>query len=378
MKRKKLLILINNLNFFCTHRLSIAKAAKKNGFNVIIGYGENDTANAKLLKQKGFVTSFIPMERGKFSFFKDLKNFFLMWSFFKREKPDVAHLVTIKPYLYGGIISRLTGVPGVVSAVSGLGTLFIHNDLKSRFFRFLLYPLYCWAFNHINQKIIFQNNDDARVFRNYGVVNSSKIKLIRGSGVKLENFFNFIQPKGIPVVCFASRLIRDKGVFEYIAAAKILKEKKVKAIFLLAGAQDFKNPSGISTIDLNKIKQEKYVKVIGHINDIPSLYASSNIICLPSYREGLPKALVEAAAAGRAVVTTNVPGCRDAIIPNKTGLLVPAKNAKKLANAIERLVKNRAMCAKMGKEGRKFAKKNFDIDKIVKSHLDVYKELICK
>ena len=375
-KNKKLLILINDLNFFCSHRLPIAEASKVNGFDVVIGYGELGSADPKLLEKKGFKLTFVPMERGGLSFFKDLKNFFYIWHFFKNEKPDIVHLVTIKPYLYGGIISRLIGIPSLVSAVSGLGTLFVHKNFKSKFIRLLLYPIYRWAFNHSNQKVIVQNEDDAKLLVELGVLNPLKVKLIKGSGVKLANFSKFTEPTGVPVVCFAARLLRDKGIYDYIDAARLLKERGIQARFLLAGDLDIKNPSGINLRELNKIKEKNYIEIIGYKKDIPTLYANSNIVCHPSYREGLPKSLIEAAAASRAVVTTDVPGCRDAIIPNKTGLLVPVNDSQKLADALQWLIENPSKRIEMGKEGRRFAEKEFAIEKVVRCHLDIYKDLI--
>ena len=375
-KNKKLLILINDLNFFCSHRLPIAEASKVNGFDVVIGYGELGSADPKLLEKKGFKLTFVPMERGGLSFFKDLKNFFYIWHFFKNEKPDIVHLVTIKPYLYGGIISRLIGIPSLVSAVSGLGTLFVHKNFKSKFIRLLLYPIYRWAFNHSNQKVIVQNEDDAKLLVELGVLNPLKVKLIKGSGVKLANFSKFTEPTGVPVVCFAARLLRDKGIYDYIDAARLLKERGIQARFLLAGDLDIKNPSGINLRELNKIKEKNYIEIIGYKKDIPTLYANSNIVCHPSYREGLPKSLIEAAAASRAVVTTDVPGCRDAIIPNKTGLLVPVNDSQKLADALQWLIENPSKRIEMGKEGRRFAEREFAIEKVVRCHLDIYKDLI--
>ena len=375
MKKKKLLILINDLNFFCSHRLPIAEKSKKNGFDVVIGYGELGAADLQLLEQKGFRLCYIPMERGGLSFLKDIILFFNIWKFLKREKPDILHLVTIKPYLYGGIASRLTSIPSVVSAISGLGTLFIHRNLKSKLFLILLSPIYYLAFNHFNQKIIVQNEDDAKVLVNMGVLNPQKVELIKGSGVKLQNFTNHVEPSGIPVICFVGRLLYDKGVYEFIHAARLIKKKGIKAKFLLVGDLDNKNLTSLNINDLNKIKNENYVEIVGYKKNISSLYENSNIICLPSYREGLPKSLMEAAAASRAVVTTDVPGCRDAIIPNKTGLLVPVKNSQKLADAVQWLIEHPLERIAMGKEGRKFAKKEFDIEIIVQHHLDIYRKL---
>lgn len=375
-KNKKLLILVNNLGFFCSHRLPIAEALLAKGFDICIGYGEIGDTNPDLLKEKGFKVNSIPMKRGGINIFKELKTFFYILKFFKKEKPDIVHLITIKPYLYGGIVSRMTDIPAVLSAVSGLGALFIHKNMRSKLIRFLLYPIYKLAFQHSNQKVITQNNDDMELLVKWGVLNPLKIKLIKGSGVNIENFTNLDEPEGIPVVCFAGRLLKDKGVYEFVSAAKLLKERGVNARFYLAGNLDHNNPAGLNINDLNNIKNEGCVEILGHQKDISKLYASSSIICLPSYREGMPKSLIEAAAASRAVVTTDVSGCRDAIIPNKTGFLVPVKNVKKLADRLEWLIKNPKERIAMGKAGRKFAEKEFPIEKIVKSHLDVYDELL--
>ena len=381
MKRnKKILFLVNQLSFFISHRLPIAQAAMVEGFNVVIGYGEvgNSDIDPKLLEQKGFKIKHIAMYRGGINLFKDIKTCFHIWRFFKKEKPDIVHLITIKPYLYGGIISRILRVPGVLSAVSGLGTLFISKDLKIKFLRFILYPIYKLTFNHLNQKVIIQNESDSKVLVDWGVLNISKIKLLKGSGVKLKNFIHLNEHRGTPIICFAARLLRDKGIYEFISAAKLLKTRGVPAKFFLAGDLDNNSPSGLNIDDLNRIKDEAIVEVLGHQKDIPTLYSKSHIICLPSYREGLPKSLIEAAAASRVIVTTDVPGCRDAIISDKTGLLVPAKDPHKLADALQWLIEHPKERVAMGKAGRKFAQKEFNIEKIVKSHLDIYSELISK
>tara|TARA_A100001015_G_scaffold295164_1_gene373855 strand:- start:363 stop:1325 length:963 start_codon:yes stop_codon:yes gene_type:complete len=316
------------------------------------------------------------MHRSKISLFSNLITLFDIWNFFRKEKPDIAHLVTIKPYLYGGIISRLIPVPCLVTAVSGLGTMFIGNELRNKFLRFFLYPIYKFAFNHFNQKIIVQNKDDMKLLVEWGVLNPDKVQLLKGSGVKLENFTNLKEPDGIPTICFAARLLRDKGVYEFINAARIIKRKGIKAKFLLAGDLDINNPTSLNLEDLEIIKKEGFVEILGHYKDIPKLFSRSNVICLPSYREGFPKGLIEAAAASRAVVTTDVPGCRDAIIINKTGLIVPVKNSDKLADALQWLIEHPRERIAMGVAGRKLAEKEFLIETIVQQHLNIYKNLI--
>lgn len=373
--KKKLLFLVNDLSFFISHRLPIAEISIKEGFQVVIGYGEIGRANPTFLKKKGFKLRFVPIYRGSVNLIQEIKTFYNIWKFLKKERPDIVHLITIKPYLYGGIISRFINIKGVVSAVSGLGTIFISKKFRIRFLRFFLIPFYKLAFRHKNQITILQNKDDLKLLVKYKILINSKIRLLKGSGVKLENFKNFKEPTGIPIVCFAGRLLRDKGVFEFVSAAFLLKKKKLKARFYLAGDIDTKNPTSLDLKDMEKLKKKKYIKTLGFKRNISKLYANSNIICLPSYREGLPKSLIEAAAASRAVVTTNVPGCRDAIIPNKTGLLVPVRNSQKLANAIEFLIKNPQKRILMGKAGRKFAEKEFAIKKIAQSHINIYQEL---
>lgn len=371
----KILFLVNNLNFFHSHRMPIAEAAKNQSIEVIIGYGELGGADLNIFKQKGLRLKFIPIQRGGINIFKDLLTFFYIWKFFREEKPEIIHLISIKPYLYGGIIARILNIPSLVSAVSGLGALFIENNFKNYFLKFLLYPIYFFAFNHSNQAIIFQNLDDVKTLQRWGVLKPKKVKLIKGSGVNLENFKNFKYRSKIPVVCFAARLLIDKGINEFISAAKMIKDKGVKVRFIVAGSLDLKNPRSLTKKDLHKIKSENVVEYLGFQDDIAKLYEMSHIVCLPSYREGLPKSLIEAAAAARAIVTTNVPGCRDAIIPNKTGLLVPVKDINALADAILILINDINKCENMGIQGRYLAEKEFSINNVVKEHLDIYFEL---
>ena len=373
--KRTLLILVSHLSFFISHRLDLAITAKNNGYDVKVAYGELD-ADTKCLTEENIENFHIPIQRGGTNLLKDLRSLYYIWNLFRKVHPDIVHLVTIKPYLYGGIIARLTNVPCVVSAVSGLGSLFIHKDFISRFLRLLLKPIYQFVFNHSNQNVIVQNQEDAKVLIKWGVLNSSKVRLLKGSGVKIEEFNQLKETDEIPKVCFAARLINDKGVHDFVSAARLLKMRGVLAQFCLAGDLDVKNPTGLSVKDLKNLKENKNIEVIGYQKNIPLLYAKSHIICLPSYREGLPKSLMEAAAASRAVVTTDVPGCRDAIIPNKTGLLIPVKNPEKLADAIQWLIEHPQERIEMGRAGRQLAERDFRIEKIIKNHFNIYEELL--
>ena len=372
---KKLLFLVSHLSFFISHRMQIATSAKKKGYDVIVAFGELD-ADTTSLRKNNIELCHIPIERGGKNFLKDLKSCYLIWKLFKNTNPNIVHLITIKPYLYGGIIARLTNVKCVVSAVSGLGSLFIQQNLINRFIRLLLYPIYQMAFNHPNQCIIFQNNDDAKLFIKMGIINSNKVKLLKGSGVSLKKFTQFKELKRTPTICFVGRILRDKGINEFVSAANIIKKRNIKAKFLVVGELDKKNPTGLSNEDLNDIKKNSNIKILGFKKNIAKIYAKSHIVCLPSYREGFPKTLIEAAAASRAIITTNVPGCKDAVIKNKTGIVVPVKNPIKLADAIEWLIENPDIRISMGKRGRQLAQREFRIEKIVKAHMNIYKKLL--
>ena len=372
---KTLLILVSHVSFFISHRLDLAITAKNMGYNVKVAFGELD-ADIKCLTDRDIDCFHTPIQRGGVNLIKDLKSLYSIWSLFRKVSPDILHLVTIKPYLYGGIIARLARISCVVSAISGLGSVFIHKNFSSQFLRLLLYPIYRFAFNHSNQRVIVQNEEDAKVLVKLGVLNPQKVRLIKGSGVRLEEFTQLYEPDGILTVCFAGRFLKDKGIYDFVAAARLLKKRGVKARFYLAGNLDIKNPTGLNIKDFNSLREDENIEVLGFKKNIATLYAKSHIICLPSYREGLPKSLIEAAAASRAIVTTDVPGCRDAVIPNKTGLLVPVKNPEKLADALQWLIDHPQERIAMGKAGRQLAEREFRIEKIIKNHTDIYQELL--
>lgn len=374
--KKKLFFLVNTLSFFISHRLDVAIAAKDKGYDVKVFYGELGNIKTSILSKKGIDFFKISLNRKSFNPFSEIWSLFNIWKIFYKQKPDIVHLITIKSYLYGGIAARLTKIPVVVTAVAGLGILFNQKNLKNYFLKKFLYLFFYLAFRHPNQKIIVQNKEDKKKLINWIGISRNKFSLFKGSGVDLSKFKTLKKTNNSITICFASRLLHYKGIFDYINAAREIKRKETRAKFLMAGIIDDGNPNSLTFEELRKIKKEKIVKFIGYQKNIHSLLAKCDIVCLPSYYgEGLPKILIEAAAAGKAIVTTNVPGCRDAIINKKTGLLVKPKSPKSLANALLHLIINSKERVKMGKEGRKLAEKYFSINEITKSHLDLYEEL---
>jgi glycosyltransferase involved in cell wall biosynthesis len=371
---KKILFIVNVDWFFVSHRLPIAIKAIDQGYEVHIATTITDKLN--LLERSGLIVHNLDIHRGNvgISILSELWSFF---SIIKDVRPDIVHLVTIRPVLLGGIAARLAGVPALVSAVSGLGIVFSSNNLKYKLLRQALYPFYFLAFGHKNQKVIFQNNNDLRSLLNWGVISTRKSILIHGSGVDLDAYSYLPELKGIPVISFAARLLVDKGVEVFVKASEILQKRKINARFWLIGEPDPGNINTVTEKQLRDWESAGLVELFGYREDISNLFSQSNIVTLPSfYGEGLPKVLIEAAACGRVVITTDHPGCRDAIELNKTGMLVPIRDAVALADAISFLLENSTLRNDMGKSGRKRAEDIFDVRQIVAEHIHIYEKLL--
>jgi len=371
---KRLLFVVNVDWFFVSHRLPIALHALQQGYEVHIATGV--TNKQKELEQCGLMVHPLSIDRSSASLLDALRTFWQMLGVFLKVKPDLVHLVTIKPVLFGGLIARITQVPAVVVAFSGLGTVFVSREKGGGWRRRVVEAAYRIALGHRNLKAIFQNPEDHAMLVSNGALPNSKTVLIRGSGVALQAYPMRPEPDGMPVVTFAARLLKDKGVLEFIDAIRILKDRGVKARYWLVGAPDPGNPSSVSQADISEWVSLGLVEALGLRSDMPVVLSASNVVVLPSYREGLPKVLIEAAACGRAVVTTDVAGCRDAIEPGVTGLLVPVRDAVALADAIEFMIEVPELRKRMGAAGRQLAEQAFTIERVVETHLQIYAELL--
>ncbi|TBV08273.1 glycosyltransferase family 1 protein [Pseudomonas dryadis] len=366
-------MVVNDPAFFISHRLPVAEAARNEGYTVLIA--TMDGANVADIRSKGFEHYVLPLSRSGKHLGAELRAVYSILRLLWRVRPTILHLVTIKPVLYGGLAARLAPVGGVVSAVSGLGFVFMSTGRKAALVRKAVSLMYRLAFSKKNLRVIFQNTDDRDVLLRAGVLADSKVRMIRGSGVDLTLYQALPEPEGVPVVCFAARLLRDKGVYEYVEAVRVLQQRGVQAAFRLVGDPDPGNPTSIISEELEQWREEGAVEVLGYRKDIARLFADSHLVVLPSYREGLPKVLVEAAACGRAVVTTDVAGCRDAIEPGESGLLVPVRSVDALADAMQRLIEDAELRQRMGAAGRVLAEREFGIHKIAQQHLGIYGEL---
>lgn len=364
---------MNTPGAFLSHRLPIAIAAKDSGFDVHVVSSEGEEIDS--IQNNGLTYHVLPMSRSGKNLFNELVTLAKLTFLFIKIRPDLVHLVTLKPILYGGLVARITGVKVLIAAVAGLGSTFLASSLLEYIRYFLIKNAIVWILESTKSSVIFQNNDDKETLLS-NKLDRLKVYLIPGSGVKLREFPYLPEKTDNLVITMPARLIRDKGVIEFAGAAKILFHRGHQLEFRLLGVPDPANPRSLTTEELERIERDGFVKLLGFQKETARLYAESNIICLPSYREGMPKALLEAAACGRAVVTTDVPGCRHAIIENKTGILVPARNAVALADAIEKLVQDDKLRFKMGRLGRKLAEEKFSIENVVQKHMKIYSNAI--
>ena len=370
---KKIVYLVNTDSFFISHRIRIADQLKKNGYEIHIATEFTNYKN--LLKKKGFITHDIRFNKNSLNillaFVPLLQIMFLLF----KVKPNILHLISLKPSIFGGLISFISPVKNIVISITGLGSMFLSKNLFGKFRENIFNLLLRIIFLHNKLIVILQNKSDEKYLLKKTNLRKEKVKIIRGSGVDLNKFkfSNFL--KKIINIVMISRIIADKGIREYIDSIKYLKKKNFIANFYLVGNIDFSNPSAIKKSELELWKKKKIIKYFTHKKDVFSILKKSSIIVLPSYREGFPKVLMEAAAVGRPSITTNVPGCKDAVINNKTGILVPPKNHIKLAKAIKDLSLDKRKLKKISVLARKHAIKNFNIINIVYQHILIYQFL---
>jgi len=292
-------------------------------------------------------------------------------SLYRRERPDVVHHFTIKCVLYGSLVAPLAGIRSVINAVTGLGYVFSEGQGLKRWIRPLVKGLYRFALR--GTRVIFQNPDDRGQFIQQKLVRASDAVLIRGSGVDVGLFSPKPEVSGMPLVVFPGRLLKDKGVGDFAAAAHLLHAEGVEARFALVGDIDANNPISLQPKEIQEWVQRGDVEWWGWQENMNEVYARSHVVCLPSfYKEGLPKVLIEAAASGRPIVTTNWPGCREVVQPGENGLLVPPLDPRALADALRALIEDPSLRERMGRAGREIAVREFSMEHILAQTLEVY------
>lgn len=372
---RKILYLVSEDWYFCSHRLPIARAARDAGAEVIVATRVRD--HAETIEREGFRLIPIALSRSGRNPFHDAWTIFGLIGLYRRERPDLVHHVALKPSLYGSIAAWLTGIPAAVNAFAGMGFVFISKGVFARTVRPVIRGAFRLLLNRPGNHVIVQNPDDFGLFADTVGVAPHRISTIRGSGVDTTQFRPSAEPDGTPVAVCVARLLWDKGIGELVEAARSLRARGVAIRIRLVGPGD-ENPAAIPETTLSDWAQEGIVDIAGPKDDIAAEYAKAHIAVLPSYREGLPKALLEAAAAGLPMVATDVPGCREVCRHDDTGLLVPARSVEPLADALETLAKDSARRARFGGAARALAEKEFAETVIVEQTVALYEKAISR
>ena len=371
----KLLYVVNIPRFFVSHRLPLALAARQSGYDVHVATAVQDRASVASILDRDLRLHPIPLSQHGLNPLAELRTINALRQLYSRLKPDLIHHISIKPVLYGGMAARLTRQRAVVHAMSGLGYVFVSAELRAALLRQVTRPIFRAVTASAHTRMIFQNADDRHFFVERDLISSEKTLLIRGSGVD-ENIFA-PQPEPLdelPVVLFAGRLLWQKGIGEFVEAARRLRGK---ARFRVVGYEEATSPLKVPAARLKAWADAGLIEWLGKCDDMPQVYAQSNIVCLPStYGEGVPKVLIEAAASGRACVTTDSPGCREIVRHGENGLAVPPGDIAALAGAVERLIRDPALRQRMGAKGRQIVLDGFTLRQVIDETLALYQELL--
>ena len=375
MAAKKALFLVNDAPFFISTHLSVARNAKKKGFEVHVAVPDSEKIR-EILDSEGFFRHNITFIRGKTNPLRELKSLWSVYSILRAIHPDIAHCVTLKVVIYAGIVTRLLGNIPTIHSLTGMGLIYTSKTLGVRFVRFIINPLLKYALLNPKALTIVQNPDDRDLLIRMNRVPSDQVTLIKGCGVNTDVFVPMrIQENKIPIVILTARMLFDKGIREFVDAAHILKKQGQKVRMVLVGPLDGKHPTAIPEAQLNKWKETGDVEFWGFQDDILKVLQGADIACLPSYREGLPTCLIEAASCGLPIVTTNVPGCREVVRDGINGILVPPADAHALAKALEELILNTEKRKRFGEVGRKIASDEFSVQHIISETMRVYDHL---
>jgi glycosyltransferase involved in cell wall biosynthesis len=369
MDRPRLLFLVTEDWYFCSHRLDLAKAAQDAGFAIHVAT-RVDQQGAKILAE-GFVLHDLRLGR---RIGNPLGEVAALIGLLLRVKPDILHNVALKPAVFGSLAAFVAGTRGVVNAVSGLGYVFINRSGVARLLRPLIVAAIRVLFGAKGRHVIVQNADDKAFFDR--LVDPARVHLIRGAGIDVDKFLPQPEQSGPPLAAVVARLLWDKGIGELVEAARLLKARGVALRIALVGKPDPANPRTIPEALVRQWVEDGLVEWWGHRDDIAAVWRQAQIAVLPSYREGLPKALLEAAASGRPLVATDVPGCNELVRNDDNGLLVAVRQAAPLADALQRLAEDPALRARLGRRARERAEQEFSSRQVIAAHLALYRDLM--
>ena len=367
-KNKILIYLITEDWFFNSHFFDRALAAKKEGYTIYV------LCNINIFEKKceDFIFINIKFSRKSINLLKEINVLFKIIYYYSKINPDLVHHVGIKPIIYGTFSAILLNIKKIINAPVGMGYIFSSSDLFAALLKPFIIFLFKIFLNPKNSKVIIENSDDLNYFIESNLVNKNKIFLIRGSGVNLSFFNNIKNNSSSLKIVLVARMLKDKGIMEFIEAATIINKNSILIDFILVGDVDAHNPSSISLNTLNFWNNKFGIKWLGKRNDVPAILAKANIACLPSYREGLPKFLLEAASSGLPIVASDVEGCREIVKHNFNGLLVPKKNSLALAKSLQILIDNEELRLYFGRNARFTIEKFFSNEIIIDQTMNIY------
>jgi glycosyltransferase involved in cell wall biosynthesis len=373
----KVLIVINEGKFFLSHRLTLAKAILSAGYEVFVACPDSEVTPQ--ITAAGFNFCPITISRKGINPVTQIKLIYDLVSLYKKIKPDIIHHFTMKPMIFGSIATKwIHHSAAIINAPTGLGYVFTNSSIKAKMLQPIVMILFKYAFSKHSMFAIFQNVDDKNFFEQYGLLKTTAYSIIKGSGIDDSIYIPAPESRALPIVLFPSRFLKDKGIHEFVAAAKQIQEKGIAARFVLVGDIDLNNPATLTVKQIQDWVSQGIVEWWGWQDNIVSVFHQVHIVCLPSYREGIPKVLQEAAACAKPIVTTDAPGCRDVVQEGDNGFLVPVKNSNILASRLITLIQQPDLREKMGKRGRERAQSEFSVNKIINDTLVLYHQCVEK
>jgi glycosyltransferase involved in cell wall biosynthesis len=372
----KLMFLVTEDWYFWAHRLPQARAARDAGF--LVSVATRVTAHGDLIRGEGFALHPLQWRRGSINPFAAFGSIFEVAGLYRRERPSIAHHISQKPILIGSIAARLARVPRIVNALTGLGFLFAASTLKARILRAFLVPVLRNIASRPRVRFLVENPDDGEMLKRLSIAPDHRILLIKGSGVDVGHYESLPEPATPPVVIgCATRMLRIKGVHDVVAAFRLLRARDSRARLLLAGASDPESPAAIAEAELRAWADEPGIEWLGHVSDIRQVWGRVHVAVLASLGgEGIPMSLMEAAACGRPLVATDVPGCREIVVQGETGLLVPPGDPVRLADALQAMTDSRELRQRCGNAARKRVVNGLDAGTVGRETVAVYRDLL--
>ncbi len=375
--KKKIMFFANHASFFISHRLNIYEEVKKKKYDFFLIIGKSSSKKMekialKKLNQLKIPFTILNFNSYNFNLINDIKSIIKLFILIKKFKPDVFHSVAPKPNLYGGLVSLFLPINKTVISLSGMGFLFTGNLSFLNFIKKILY-LICLKliFLKKNLTVIVQNKDDYKYLVDEFKI-AKKIKLIKGgSGIKLDKFSKIKRHKNKNIV-FSARLVKSKGIIEFIKAAKILKKQFPKWNFLIFGADDYKSHDSFNINEFKELVEKKIIIIKGYETNIVKILKNTEIFCLPTHREGFPKSVMEASAAGIPCIVSDAIGSKESIVNNKTGLLFKNRDYKDLIKKLKYLISNPKKRVFFSKNSKLFVKKFASVDIITKKIYKIY------